>query len=100
MPMIAFIGVRISWLMLARNSLFSRADSSAFWRASRSRSTACWIVSACRRTAFAPESRLAWRCANSSVAACASSQRPSAAQERCSSSRTDMCTKVTSHSAS
>ena len=33
MPMTPFIGVRISWLMLARNSDFSRADSSAASRA-------------------------------------------------------------------
>ena len=33
MPMIPFIGVRISWLMFARNSLLSRADSSAASRA-------------------------------------------------------------------
>ena len=30
MPMMPFIGVRISWLMLARNSLLSRPLSSAF----------------------------------------------------------------------
>ena len=29
MPMMAFIGVRISWLMLARNIDLARADSSA-----------------------------------------------------------------------
>ena len=29
MPMMPFIGVRISWLMLARNSLFARLPSSA-----------------------------------------------------------------------
>ena len=35
MPMTPFIGVRISWLMLARNSDFRRADSSAASRAVR-----------------------------------------------------------------
>ncbi|MBV6475801.1 MAG: hypothetical protein MOGDAGHF_01367 [Rhodocyclaceae bacterium] len=34
MPMMAFSGVRISWLMLARKSLLARAASSAAWRAS------------------------------------------------------------------
>ena len=34
MPMMAFIGVRISWLMLARNSLFARVAASARVRAS------------------------------------------------------------------
>ena len=34
MPMMPFIGVRISWLMLARNSDFRRADSTAASRAS------------------------------------------------------------------
>ena len=30
MPMMPFIGVRISWLMLARNSLLARVADSAF----------------------------------------------------------------------
>ncbi len=33
MPMIPFMGVRISWLMLARNSLFARLAASAACRA-------------------------------------------------------------------
>ena len=33
MPMMPFIGVRISWLMLARNSLFARLPSIALSRA-------------------------------------------------------------------
>ena len=42
MPMIAFIGVRISWLMLARNIDFARVADSATARASSSsRSTTC-----------------------------------------------------------
>ncbi len=36
MPMMPFIGVRISWLMLAKNSDFTRTDSSAASRASAS----------------------------------------------------------------
>jgi len=36
MPMMPFIGVRISWLMFARNSDFARAESSAWSRASAS----------------------------------------------------------------
>ena len=40
MPMIPFIGVRISWLILARNSLFNRADSMAV---SRADFTACSV---------------------------------------------------------
>ena len=35
-PMMPFIGVRISWLMLARNSLLMRLASSACRRASSS----------------------------------------------------------------
>ena len=42
MPRMAFIGVRISWLMLARNSLLAWFAASAACRASRS-------ASACRR---------------------------------------------------
>ena len=38
MPMMAFIGVRISWLMLARKSLLARLAWSAASRASRSSS--------------------------------------------------------------
>ena len=50
MPMIAFIGVRISWLMLARNSLLARLADSAAARASRS-SRACSALS----SAIAPK---------------------------------------------
>ena len=32
-PMTAFIGVRISWLMVARKVLFASVASSAAWRA-------------------------------------------------------------------
>ena len=38
MPMMPFIGVRISWLMLARNWLLAWFDASATRRASRSSS--------------------------------------------------------------
>ena len=41
MPMMAFIGVRISWLMFARNSLFERVASSAFFFAISSSFTSC-----------------------------------------------------------
>ena len=41
MPMIAFIGVRISWLMLARNSPFASVASSARRRAVSSSFTSC-----------------------------------------------------------
>jgi hypothetical protein len=41
--MMAFIGVRISWLMVAKNSLFARLDASATCQASRS-------LSACLRS--------------------------------------------------
>ena len=43
MPTIAFIGVRISWLILARNSLLALLASSAAWRAFPS-SCSCWRV--------------------------------------------------------
>ena len=39
-PMMAFIGVRISWLMLARNSLLARLAASAASRARRASSSA------------------------------------------------------------
>ena len=51
MPMIAFIGVRISWLIAARNALFawlaSSAASRASWASAKSRAfsiaiAACW----------------------------------------------------------
>ena len=42
MPMTPFIGVRISWLMLARNSLFASAAASARLRASSSESWSCF----------------------------------------------------------
>ena len=47
MPMIPFIGVRISWLMLARNSLFARLAASAASRACCSSSAArfCSVTS-------------------------------------------------------
>ena len=51
MPMMPFIGVRISWLMLARNSDLARVEASAWSRASAS-STAC--AGAARRPARAP----------------------------------------------
>ncbi len=41
MPMMPFIGVRISWLMLARNSLFARFADSAAARARAVASSAC-----------------------------------------------------------
>ena len=41
-PMMAFIGVRISWLMLARKALLARLAASAASRASRSASAACF----------------------------------------------------------
>ena len=38
MPMIAFIGVRISWLIVARKALLAWLASSAAWRAARASS--------------------------------------------------------------
>ena len=44
-PITPYIGVRISWLITARNSDFSRVASSAWSRASSSSSSACfWSV--------------------------------------------------------
>ena len=48
MPMTPFIGVRISWLMLARNSDLSRTDSKAASRACSS-SAAIWLRSVMSR---------------------------------------------------
>ena len=42
MPMMPFIGVRISWLMFARNSLFARLASIARSRAFTSSSLLVW----------------------------------------------------------
>ena len=42
MPRMAFIGVRISWLTLARNSLLARLAASAASLARRSASSACF----------------------------------------------------------
>ena len=43
-PMMPFIGVRISWLMFARNSLLVRFDSSACCRASSSSRDCVWSL--------------------------------------------------------
>ena len=43
-PTIAFNGVRISWLMLARKADFNRLDSSAYSFASRKASSICFRV--------------------------------------------------------
>ena len=47
MPMMPFIGVRISWLILARNSPLARVACSSFWlSASRevfAVSNCCWL---------------------------------------------------------
>ena len=45
MPMMPFIGVRISWLMLARNSLLARLAASAASLASRMAASACFSAS-------------------------------------------------------
>ena len=42
MPMMPFIGVRISWLMLARNSLLARVAASAASLARTSSRSACF----------------------------------------------------------
>ena len=44
MPMIAFIGVRISWLMLARNIDFAAVASSAFCLASTICLSCCFRI--------------------------------------------------------
>ena len=51
MPMTAFIGVRISWLMLARKSLLARLAASAASRASRSSSAIRFCSVTSRATA-------------------------------------------------
>jgi len=47
MPITPFIGVRISWLMLARNSDFARVASSSFWLSEMSAvllsTSCCWL---------------------------------------------------------
>ena len=51
MPMTAFMGVRISWLMLARKSDLARVASSAFSLASKaSRSSRLRVVMSVART--------------------------------------------------
>ena len=44
MPMMPFMGVRISWLMLARNSLLARLAASAASLARRSASSARFVA--------------------------------------------------------
>jgi hypothetical protein len=56
-PMIAFIGVRISWLMLARNSLLARLAASAASFADRSVSSAAALSRTCSRTMLERSSR-------------------------------------------
>ncbi len=61
MPMMAFIGVRISWLMLARNSDFAAVASSAFCLASRISFSCCFRTVTSRTetaTCGSSESRL------------------------------------------
>ena len=47
MPMMPFIGVRISWLVLARNSDLARVASSSFWLRAMSAvllsTNCCWL---------------------------------------------------------
>ena len=53
MPIMAFIGVRISWLMLARNSLFARlATSAASLATRRACSTSCRSAASKARVAM------------------------------------------------
>ena len=62
MPITPFIGVRISWLMLARNSLFARLAASAASRACRSSSSArlCAVMSLYVDTKPPPRMGLSW----------------------------------------
>ena len=69
-PTTPFRGVRISWLMLARNSLLERLAASAFcWAERRRRATRrCQISTApaqstkkARKAASQPWERAAWR---------------------------------------
>ena len=64
MPMMPFIGVRISWLMLARNSLLARLASIARSRAATSsallaRSSAVRASTACSRSSWCCSSLVA-----------------------------------------
>ena len=63
-PMIAFSGVRSSWLILARNWLFSwvARSTSRFWRSSSLLAAASWAVRASTRSS---NSRCASRSASS-----------------------------------
>ena len=70
MPITAFIGVRISWLMHARNSLLALLSACASTTA-RSCSSARWR-SACTRPARPSESTACC----SSIAACSSATSP------------------------
>ena len=64
MPAIAFIGVRTSWLMLARNAVLARLEASA-WTSSFVRSSSSWV---CSSSSFV-------RSCNSRAARCASARR-------------------------
>ena len=62
MPITPFIGVRISWLMVARNSLLARLAASAASRACRSSSSArlCTVMSLYVDTKPPPRMGLSW----------------------------------------
>ena len=62
MPITPFIGVRISWLIVARNSLFARLAASAASRACRSSSSArlCAVMSLYVDTKPPPRMGLSW----------------------------------------
>ena len=62
MPMTPFIGVRISWLIVARNSLLARLAASAASRACRSSSSArlCAVMSLYVATKPPPRMGLSW----------------------------------------
>ena len=74
MPMTPFIGVRISWLMLARNSDLSRTDSSATSRALPSAAATCSralmsrsIAAFSRRVTWFSEPAMSWNTRSSSA---------------------------------
>ena len=58
MPITPFMGVRISWLMFARNSDFRRADSNAASRATTSSASLCIRSVISRKVTTAPISLL------------------------------------------
>ena len=83
MPITPFIGVRISWLMLARNSLFAEfaaSASSASWLARRAASSSSRFAASVCSLALCSDSSISLRRVMSQVTPLMRTGVPSASQ--------------------